>query len=232
MKNSFLKFAMLAALMAWTGVARAIPLDVLFGGDSISVGGLLFDNWTLDDSLDGMGTTHGRINMSGIDVTGVVFGPNSAGLVFDAGDELALAATGNSDLLGLYFNFTASVLAGGEDLSSITIDADYELFPGADQPASAQDVFAEKEILTGAGVSLGIITEWSDNPALPNSLAVSGSSFLIKDFMQVEVSEGGAILNSWDQRFASASVPAPAPFALFALGLAGMAWVRSSTGRR
>ena len=210
-RRALIKAAAFALFSLGTGSTLAVPLQDLFGGDSIQINDKVFSDWELifNDPLN-------PVDFSTIDVTG------DGSSVFDPGPILIFASTVLSvvddDFIDFEFEFTVSTTSGtalikdnGLELTDTSFSGDgfiniaETLFDANDDPLS--DLLVEVE--TGVS-SLADSADFA-----PQSSVLVNSTVLVDG-----AGAGSASLGGWQMSFSQLEVQAPAPATLALLGVA------------
>ena len=107
MKKLYNLFYIFLLSLVFSSTAHAVSLQSLFSGGSLTVGKLLFDQWSLVNLVSTDPAQDPDPNL--IDVQGLSSDPHNSGLRFTTSDELTAI---NNSFIDFYFSFRVSSLGG------------------------------------------------------------------------------------------------------------------------
>jgi hypothetical protein len=199
-------------------INASCTLDELVGGGSVSIGNHLYDDWIVDDF-----STYST-ELSAIEVSILNDELNNSGLLFKTNGEFN---TVGYDVIDFTLSFRVSTLDGSERIKKSHLEITEHAF-GAGNFGGVIDI--AEDILDADGNLIGETNVLADS--LPPSLFDLSDSdtflpkseiFIEKTFFITGDSQSDNVsLDSFSQRFHSASIPEPETLWLMIIGLSGV----------
>ncbi|OZG72242.1 hypothetical protein BTA51_15985 [Hahella sp. CCB-MM4] len=219
------------SLAAATSSAQAVLLTDLLGGESITAGDKLFDQWEIifSDSSDGRVYDTDNIDVTALNDGGLDPGP---GLRYDISNgELGIEGDGFYSYLDFQIGFRVTVLDPELRIKDNSLElTSFELA----NPSFLTSVFIEEKVFQddSLGDIFGTKNVFADNlqnEQLYDSVDFSPvNSIYVTTNILIEAGDLGesASLLGFDQRFSQVKVPEPGVLALFGTGLAAFGFFR------
>jgi len=223
--------------------ASAIPLsDLIFNGQSITVGDKLFDNWLFDtNNISNLLGPRNQFNLANIDVTGNNSNPSNPTLTFTAltADGMTITQASNSPASGnLTFGFDVTVLDPYQRWNDLELVATFNESPNT---PSTDNRNAEITLLPfgDAGLLAPPVSSLLDRHLIRDDNAntvVNDSGVPVHTFLNNPLSNGFALvaldlntqflgesvgLDEFTIGFSQVAVPEPSTWALTSLGVLG-----------
>ncbi len=219
------------SLAVATSSAQAVLLSDLLGGESITAGDKLFDQWEIifSDSSDGRVYNTDNIDVTALNDGGLDPGP---GLRYDISNgELGIEGDGLYSYLDFQIGFRVTVLDPELQIKDNSLElTSFEL----SNPSFLTSVFIEEKVFQDDSLAdiFGTKNVFADNlqnQQLYDSVNFSPvNSIYVTTNILIEAGDIGesASLLGFDQRFSQVKVPEPGVLALFGTALACFGYFR------